>query len=118
MATSDIGRTDIRHHLHPYSNFKRHEKEGPFIITRGDGIWVYDEHGNKYLEGLAGLWCVSLGFSNERLIAAAKSRGITTLIDGAQAVSHMHVDVQELGCDFYAFYQRTSDVTAELTRRR
>jgi cysteine desulfurase / selenocysteine lyase len=37
------------------------------------------------------------------LIAAAKARGIATLIDGAQAVSHMHVDVQELGCDFYAF---------------
>jgi cysteine desulfurase/selenocysteine lyase len=38
-----------------------------------------------------------------RLIAAARSRGIATLIDGAQAVPHMHVDVQELGCDFYAF---------------
>jgi len=38
-----------------------------------------------------------------RLIAAAKARGITTLIDGAQAVPHMHVDVRELGCDFYAF---------------
>jgi cysteine desulfurase / selenocysteine lyase len=38
-----------------------------------------------------------------RLIAAAKSRGIATLIDGAQAVSHMPIDVQELGCDFYAF---------------
>ncbi len=38
-----------------------------------------------------------------RLIAAAKARGIVTLIDGAQAVSHMQVDVQELGCDFYAF---------------
>jgi cysteine desulfurase/selenocysteine lyase len=39
----------------------------------------------------------------QSLIAAAKARGIATLIDGAQAVSHMHVDVQELGCDFYAF---------------
>jgi cysteine desulfurase/selenocysteine lyase len=38
-----------------------------------------------------------------RIIAAAKARGITTLIDGAQAISHMPVDVQELGCDFYAF---------------
>jgi cysteine desulfurase / selenocysteine lyase len=38
-----------------------------------------------------------------RLIAAAKSRGIVTLIDGAQAVSHMPVDVRDLGCDFYAF---------------
>jgi cysteine desulfurase/selenocysteine lyase len=39
----------------------------------------------------------------KRLIAAAKSRGIVTLIDGAQAVPHMPVDVQDLGCDFYAF---------------
>jgi cysteine desulfurase / selenocysteine lyase len=39
----------------------------------------------------------------QRLVAAAKARGITTLIDGAQAVPHMSVDVQELGCDFYAF---------------
>ena len=38
-----------------------------------------------------------------RLIAAAKARGIITLIDGAQAISHMAVDVQDLGCDFYAF---------------
>jgi cysteine desulfurase/selenocysteine lyase len=38
-----------------------------------------------------------------RLIAAAKARGIVTVIDGAQAVPHMAVDVQELGCDFYAF---------------
>jgi cysteine desulfurase/selenocysteine lyase len=38
-----------------------------------------------------------------RIVAAAKARGITTVIDGAQAISHMPVDVQELGCDFYAF---------------
>ena len=39
----------------------------------------------------------------KRLMAAARTRGITTLIDGAQAVPHLHVDVQDLGCDFYAF---------------
>jgi cysteine desulfurase/selenocysteine lyase len=38
-----------------------------------------------------------------RLVAAAKARGIVTLIDGAQAISHMPIDVQDLGCDFYAF---------------
>ena len=38
-----------------------------------------------------------------RLIAAAKARGIATLIDGAQAVPHLPVDVRELDCDFYAF---------------
>ena len=39
----------------------------------------------------------------KRLMAAARARGITTLIDGAQAVPHLRVDVQDLGCDFYAF---------------
>jgi cysteine desulfurase / selenocysteine lyase len=39
----------------------------------------------------------------KRLVASAKALGITTLIDGAQAVPHMDVDVQDLGCDFYAF---------------
>jgi cysteine desulfurase/selenocysteine lyase len=39
----------------------------------------------------------------KRLVASAKARGITTLIDGAQAIPHMAVDVQDLGCDFYAF---------------
>jgi cysteine desulfurase / selenocysteine lyase len=38
-----------------------------------------------------------------RLVSAAKARGITTVVDGAQAVPHMPVDVQEIGCDFYAF---------------
>jgi cysteine desulfurase/selenocysteine lyase len=38
-----------------------------------------------------------------RIVAAAKARGIITLLDGAQAISHMAVDVQDLGCDFYAF---------------
>src|SRR5277367_1831077 len=38
-----------------------------------------------------------------RLVAAAKARGITTLIDGAQALPHLEVNVQELGCDFYTF---------------
>jgi cysteine desulfurase/selenocysteine lyase len=39
----------------------------------------------------------------KRLVAAARERGIATLVDGAQAISHMSVDVQDLGCDFYAF---------------
>jgi cysteine desulfurase/selenocysteine lyase len=39
----------------------------------------------------------------ERFIAAARERGIATLVDGAQAVPHQRVDVQALGCDFYAF---------------
>jgi 4-aminobutyrate--pyruvate transaminase len=65
---------DIKNNLHPYSNLKKHEERGPLIIEKGDGIYVEDLEGNRYIEGLAGLWCTSLGFNNERLIEAAATQ--------------------------------------------
>mgnify|MGYP002629014706 CR=1 FL=1 len=65
---------DIKNYLHPYSNLKKHEERGPLIIEKGDGIYVEDLEGNKYIEGLAGLWCTSLGFNNERLVEAAAAQ--------------------------------------------
>ncbi|KZC97417.1 aspartate aminotransferase family protein [Oceanibaculum pacificum] len=62
---------DIAHHLHPYTNLKVHETEGPLVITRGKGVYVYDEDGKDYLEAMAGLWSASLGFSEPRLVDAA-----------------------------------------------
>lgn len=64
--------------LHPYSSAARIEKEGPLVITRGKGIYVYDENGKEYIEGLAGLWCTTLGFGEERLVEAA-ARQMRTL---------------------------------------
>jgi 4-aminobutyrate---pyruvate transaminase len=62
---------DVAYHLHPYTNFRVLERDGPLIVTRGEGIHVYDDSGNEYIEGLAGLWCTSLGFNEPRLIEAA-----------------------------------------------
>src|SRR6185437_11715043 len=62
---------DIANHLHPYTHLKKHESEGPLVITEGKGIHVYDENGKEYIEGLAGLWCTALGFGEERLVDAA-----------------------------------------------
>src|SRR5215469_15180436 len=62
---------DIAFQLHPYTNLKKHESEGPLVITEGKGVYVYDESGKEYLEGLAGLWCAALGFGEERLVDAA-----------------------------------------------
>lgn len=42
------------------------------IITNGRGVYVYDDQGKEYIEGLAGLWCVSLGFSEPRVVEAAQ----------------------------------------------
>src|SRR5258708_3294105 len=57
--------------LYPYTNARRQAAEGSLRIVKGDGVRVYDEHGHGYLEGTSGLWCVSLGFSEDRLIEAA-----------------------------------------------
>jgi 4-aminobutyrate--pyruvate transaminase len=62
---------DVAHVVHPYSNLDAHERSGPVVITRGDGCYVEDENGRRYLEGMSGLWCASLGFSEQRLIDAA-----------------------------------------------
>ncbi|MEC8794438.1 MAG: aspartate aminotransferase family protein, partial [Pseudomonadota bacterium] len=61
---------DVAYLLHPYTKLKPHEKTGPLIMSRGEGVYVWDNGGNKYLEGMAGLWSTSLGFNEERLIAA------------------------------------------------
>ena len=67
------GATDIARHLHSQTDPRAHERAGPFVISRGEGVYIYDEEGRQYLEGMSGLWCVALGFSEERLIAAANA---------------------------------------------
>ncbi len=62
--------SDIAAHLHSFTNLAAHPETGPFTVTRGDGVFVEDDQGNRYLEGVSGLWCASLGFSNARLATA------------------------------------------------
>jgi len=62
---------DIAHYLHPYTNLALHEQNGPHIVTRGRGIYVTDDAGKEYIEGLAGLWCTAFGFGEEELVEAA-----------------------------------------------
>lgn len=69
---------DIRSHLHPYTNADQHQAIGPHIFVRGEGIYVFDDAGKRYIEGLAGLWCAALGFSEKRLVDAA-TRQLNTL---------------------------------------
>ena len=62
--------TDIAAHLHSFTNLATHPQVGPLVIQRGDGIFVEDDQGRRYLEAMSGLWCASLGFSNARLAKA------------------------------------------------
>lgn len=71
MSENNWAARDVASTIHPYTNLKTHEAEGPLVIGAGDGVFVSDESGRKYLEALAGLWCASLGFSESRLAEAA-----------------------------------------------
>jgi 4-aminobutyrate--pyruvate transaminase len=72
MRSNSLWTKDMQSLLHPYTNLSRHEKNGPLIISRGRGARVYDATGKDYIEGMAGLWSASLGFSEPRIIAAIK----------------------------------------------
>jgi putrescine---pyruvate transaminase len=62
---------DAAHHLHPFTDSKSLRAAGARIITRADGPFIYDAEGNEILDGMAGLWCVNLGYSRPELAEAA-----------------------------------------------
>ena len=68
---NSLASRDIAFHLHPYTNPEILSETGPHIITQGDGVFVHDNNGQKFYEGMSGLWCTSLGFSEPELMDAA-----------------------------------------------
>ncbi len=73
-ALSNLAVRDIETVLHPYTNLSTLPQTGPLILERGEGCWVIDTEGKRYLEGMAGLWCASLGYGNEELVEAAATQ--------------------------------------------
>ena len=71
--TNSTAQRDKETLIHPYTNLKAHLDSGPLVITRGDGVRVFGEDGSDYIEAMAGLWCTSLGWSEPRLVDAAKA---------------------------------------------
>ena len=77
-GTNSLSRRDAESVFHPYTNAVANDRDGPLVITRGEGVRVYDEDGREYIEGMSGLWCASLGFGQDRLAEAA-ARQMRTL---------------------------------------
>jgi putrescine aminotransferase len=63
--TSDWQSLDRQHYLHPFTDFHDLGQKGSRIITRAEGVYIYDSEGNKILDGMAGLWCVNLGYGRK-----------------------------------------------------
>lgn len=65
---------DVETLVHPYTNLDSHRRVGPLVLERGKGVYLYDTEGKPYLEGMAGLWCTSLGYGNEELVETAREQ--------------------------------------------
>ncbi len=62
---------DLKHLLHPATNLAQHQANGPRVLTRAEGVYIWDNQGNQYLEAMAGLWCTALGYGEEELARVA-----------------------------------------------
>ena len=65
---------DIAYQMHPNVNLRKYEKSGGLVIESGDGIYVTDNTGKQYIEAMAGLWSVAVGFGEKRLVEAATAQ--------------------------------------------
>jgi len=71
---SNLAVRDIETLVHPYTNLAALRETGPLVLERGRGVFVYDNEGKAYIEGMAGLWCTALGYGNEELVEAAAAQ--------------------------------------------
>ena len=71
--TAELQAADLAHHLHPFTDHPEMAREGgPRIITHGEGVWLWDSDGRRLLDGMAGLWCVNVGYGRPELGEAAR----------------------------------------------
>ena len=71
LPTSELQALDAAHHVHPFMDTKELNQKGARVITRAKGVWLTDSDGNEILDGMAGLWCVNLGYGRTELGAVA-----------------------------------------------
>lgn len=96
--SNSVAARDIAFHIHSQTNPKQFEERGPLVVARGEGVRIWDSAGKEYIDGMAGLWCASLGFANERLAAAATKQ------------------YAQLGF-YHTFFSRTSEAVATLAEK-
>jgi len=89
---------DAAHHIHPFSDAAGLIREGVRVITRAEGVYLWDSEGNRLIDGMAGLWCVQVGYGNRELAEA-----------GCEALKTLPY--------YNNFFKTTNPWTAELAAR-
>ena len=89
---------DAAHHLHPYTTHHELAAKGARVITRTDGVYLYDSEGQRLIDGMAGLWCVNAGYGRKEIAEA-----------GAKALTELPY--------YNNFFQTTNPYVAELSEK-
>ena len=71
LPTAELQRLDSAHHMHPFTDANGLAEKGARVITRGEGVWLTDSEGHRIIDGMAGLWCVNIGYGRKELAQAA-----------------------------------------------
>lgn len=74
MPTAELQALDAAHHMHPFTANTALGKKGARIMTQGKGVWLTDSEGHRIIDGMAGLWCVNIGYGRPELGDAAKAQ--------------------------------------------
>ncbi|GAA6200779.1 aspartate aminotransferase family protein [Aquicoccus sp. SU-CL01552] len=76
MPTAELQALDVAHHMHPFTTGDELAEKGPRVITRAEGVFLTDSEGVEILDGMAGLWCVNIGYGRDELadVAARQMR--------------------------------------------
>ncbi|PHV12540.1 aspartate aminotransferase family protein [Chitinimonas sp. BJB300] len=70
-STKEYQQLDAAHHLHPFSDMGALNKQGSRVITKAEGVYLWDSDGNKIIDGMAGLWCVNIGYGRREIAEVA-----------------------------------------------
>ncbi|HGL4260563.1 aspartate aminotransferase family protein [Burkholderia dolosa] len=70
-STAEYRALDAAHHIHPFSDMGALNRAGSRVIVKADGVYLWDSDGNKIIDGMAGLWCVNVGYGRKELADAA-----------------------------------------------
>lgn len=71
-SASNYSARDRATHLHSFTNLHRHLEQDSLVIEHGEGVYLVDAQGRKYLDAMSSLWCANLGYSEQRLVDAAR----------------------------------------------
>jgi len=116
---------DAAHHLHPFTHFAGLAQEGSRVIIRGEGVWLWDSEGKRYLDAMSGLWCVNVGYGRRELAEVARAQMeelayyntfFKTTTPAAVELSHQLAGLTPPGLDRFFFANSGSEANDTVVR--